>query len=252
MSDPTLAPLLPEPTPPPLPAPEDVPLPAHRVALRVALLAPSTGCATTTITVLVASLLEGPPPGVEAFLGVLFLGSLALSGYSALLVLSEELARRVPRRRLRPLAIGAMGAGAPLVAAALVVWAMAIYEGKGADGALRELGRLVQGVRTDLRETVQLLLIALVPFLLLGTCRSLVARARQPGWSALLAVVGGLLAGALGAAFEGLPSGRFLVNSLVIIVCAAAAGGFALGLGERLEARVLTRVERWREERGRR
>lgn len=224
------------------------PLPAHRVALRAALCAPLAGFLGTLTALVLVLLIEGGPPSVGVLLGVVVLGTLGVSVYCGLLIVSEEVARRVPRTALRAPTIAAIGAGAALLAGAVCVWALAIYEGRGAEGALEEVSRLLHKLLRLPGETMQIVVITILPFVVVGGPRAVYDAARRPLWSMALAAFGGLLGAAGVFAFEGFPHRtKELVLILLMSVLGTGAGGLGLGLGERLEPLVLARWARWRD-----
>lgn len=239
-----LPPLLPEPPP----APTDQRLPAHRVALRALISGPLAGVTTVVAALSLVLVFEGFPPDGSILLGIIVLGSLGVGAWAGLLVLSEQLAQRVEQPALRPPALAVVGAGAALFAASVVVWALAIYEGKGADGAIAELGRMFEALIRDLDDSAQAGLITLLPFLVIGGTRSVVPAARAPLPSGGLAALGGLLGLVTGFLFEGWPHrAKEFFEALAIFVAAPGAGGVALGVAPRVEARLVAAWERWRD-----
>src|SRR5688500_8636347 len=81
------------------------PLPAHRVALRAALLAPLAGFLAALAGVIAFVVAESRAPRIGELAAVLALATVGAAAWCALLVIGEEVARRVPVPLLRTPAI---------------------------------------------------------------------------------------------------------------------------------------------------
>jgi hypothetical protein len=227
--------------------PDQPPLPAHRVGLRLALLGAGGGAGIALAAHLLGIIAWGSllsPGPITIVLGVL--GAL----WCATLVLAEELSRHV-RRPARLAVLGVVGAGSFLAVALVTAWFVgAVLDRGGPAGGLASVERFgTSSSGVDLRFTVLASLSLMGPFLAIGAGRVALhaERAERLG----IAAVGGLVGLAppwFDGFFEHTPATS-------VALCASAAVllpiGAALGLerGERLEARALAALTRWREER---
>jgi hypothetical protein len=141
--------------------PTDEPLPAHRVALRAAVTAPIAAVLTTLAALVVVVAQGRSPRSFDTLLWGAALGTLGVTAWVGLLLVSEEVARRVPSAALRAPTVTLVGTGSALFTAAVVVWTFAIYDGRGAGGAFEAVAGLIDHFAGRPARTAQVVLMSL-------------------------------------------------------------------------------------------